>query len=79
MKPKDWTHLHPQYAGKWVAFAKDEETVVADAKTLKTLMKRASKKGFNNPMVFKVPQEMLPFVGQVYHRFPIISRSVYSV
>ncbi|OGY17206.1 MAG: hypothetical protein A2785_04285 [Candidatus Chisholmbacteria bacterium RIFCSPHIGHO2_01_FULL_49_18] len=79
MKPKDWTHLHPQYAGKWVAFAEDRESVVADAKTLKTLMKRASKKGFKNPIVFKVPQEMVPYVGQVNHRFPIYSPSVSSI
>ena len=63
MKPKDWTHLHPQYAGKWVAFAKDEETVIASAKTLKILMGLAEKKGLPHPLTFKVPKEMVSYVG----------------
>lgn len=63
MKPKDWTHLHPKYAGKWVAFADDEETVVAAAKTLKTLMKRAERIGYEHPLTFKVPKEVVLYVG----------------
>ena len=63
MKTKDWTHLHPKYAGKWVAFAEDEETVVADAKSLKTVIKKAQKKGYKLPYTFKVPEEMVLYVG----------------
>lgn len=63
MKPKDWTHLHPQYAGKWVAFAPDEETVIASAKTLRTLMELAEESGFPHPLTFKVPKEIVPYVG----------------
>ncbi|MDP4030995.1 MAG: hypothetical protein U1C50_00245 [Patescibacteria group bacterium] len=65
MKAKDWTNLHPQYAGQWVAFAEDEETVVAAAKSLKTTINQAKKLGIIAPPVFKVPQEMLPYVGAI--------------
>lgn len=65
MKVIDWTHLHPKYAGKWVAFADDEETVIGSAKTLPVTIKQAQKKGHQSPLVFKVPREMLPYVGAV--------------
>ncbi len=60
---KDWTHLTPEYAGKWIAFAEDEETVIAASKTLKTTLNKAKKQGFKNSPVFKVPIEILPYVG----------------
>lgn len=60
---KDWSHLYPRYAGKWVAFAKDEETVMGSARTFKTAIKEAQSKGIKTPLMFKVPEEMLPYVG----------------
>ncbi|MBU1323486.1 hypothetical protein KKE48_00310 [Patescibacteria group bacterium] len=63
MKAKDWTHLFPKFAGLWVAFGKDEETVVSSAKSLKNTVKRAEEKGFKMPLLFKVPSEFLPYVG----------------
>ncbi len=65
MKAKNWTNLYPQYAGQWVAFAEDEETVVASAKSLKTTLNQAKRMGLETPPVFKVPQEMLPYVGAI--------------
>lgn len=61
---KNWTHLLPKFAGLWVAFDKDEETVIAAGKNLKITIKKAENQGFINPPVFKVPTEMLPYVGQ---------------
>lgn len=67
MKPKDWTHLHPQYAGKWVAFDKDEETVVASGKSIKKVFQEARRKGVEIPYLFKVPTLSLPYVGHGLH------------
>ena len=65
MKSKNWTHLFPKYAGLWVAFDKDEETIIASSKSLKITLKKAKKKGISPSPVFKVPQKMMPYVGQI--------------
>lgn len=57
------TPLYPKYAGFWVALASDESTVVASAERLKPAVSKAKKQGVNNPLMFKVPTEMLPYVG----------------
>jgi len=62
-KTKDWTHLYPRYAGLWVAFSKDKERVVSSAKNLEVAIKKAKEDGLKNPLMFKVPQQMLPYVG----------------
>jgi hypothetical protein len=59
----DWSHLYPEYAGLWVAFAKDKETVIGSGKSLKGAIKKAKQDGYKNPLMFKVPQKMLPYVG----------------
>ena len=46
-----------------MAFADDEETVVSSAKSLKTAIKQAERQGHALPLMFKVPQQMLPYVG----------------
>jgi len=58
----DWNILK-KYKGTWIAFADDETTVVASAKTLKETLEKAKKKGYKNPRVMDVPREMLPFMG----------------
>jgi len=62
--PKDWTNIHLEYPGQWVAFNQDQQTVIASAKSLKATLNKAQKKGFINPSVFKVPTQPLPYVGQ---------------
>lgn len=62
-KTKDWTRLYPKYAGMWVAFAQDKETVVSSAKNLEIAIRKAKEDGLKNPLMFKVPQQMLPYVG----------------
>lgn len=59
----DWTHLRKKYAGQWVAFKKDEKTVVAAAKTLTAVHKKAKESGYDRPAVFFVPKEDVSFVG----------------
>ena len=63
MKAINWTHLMPKYLGQWVALAGDEVTVVGSGKTLKTAMKKAVSAGHKTPLMFKVPSEMLAYVG----------------
>ena len=63
MTAKNWTHLHPQYAGKWVALAADETTVVGSGPSIKIAIKTAKKKGLEEPILFRVPQDMYPYAG----------------
>lgn len=63
MTAKNWTHLHPRYAGKWVAFDNDETTVIGSGISLKTAVKTAQKKGFPEPILFRVPKVMYPYAG----------------
>ena len=63
MRVKNWTHLFPKFAGLWVAFAKDEQTVISSAKSLEYTVKMAEEKGYKMPLLFKVPMESLPYVG----------------
>ena len=59
----DWTHLYPTYANQWVALANDEKTVVGNARSLRSAIKKARQRGFDEPLMFKVPAVMLPYVG----------------
>ena len=59
----DWSHLYPNYANQWVAFAKDRETVVGNGRSLRAAVKKAERRGVRDPMLFKVPAQMLPYVG----------------
>lgn len=58
----DWTHIYKKYKGLWVGLAEDEITVVASGKTVKEVMNKSKKKGFNIPILFKVPTRIIPFV-----------------
>jgi len=64
MKPKNWSDIHLKYPGQWIAFGLDQETVIANAHSLKNTLKKAKKQGFNKASVFKVPAQPLPYVGQ---------------
>lgn len=59
----DWTKIYKKYKGLWVALKDDETTVVASGKTAKEALDTARNKGFNNPILHRVPTEVLPFVG----------------
>ena len=63
MTTKKWTHLHPKYAGKWIALASDETTVISSGPSLDLAIKTAHKKGFPEPILFKVPKVMYPYAG----------------
>jgi hypothetical protein len=59
----DWTQIFEKYAGLWVGLKDDEKTVVASGKTIKEVMEEAKRKGYEQPILFKVPTEVIPYVG----------------
>lgn len=63
MKAIDWSSIYRKYKGLWVGLKDDEITVVASGKTVKEVMKKAQKKGFKHPILFRMPTKILPYVG----------------
>lgn len=59
----DWTKIYKRYRGLWVALKDDEETVVGAGKTAKEALAEARAKGYNDPILHRVPTEVLPYVG----------------
>jgi hypothetical protein len=59
----DWTPLCEKYKGLWVALKEDEQTVVGSGKTLQEAVEEASKHGYDEPIVTRMPQELTPFLG----------------
>lgn len=59
----DWTKIYKKYKGLWVALKDDERTVVASGKTVKEVVKKAQMKGFEQPILMRVPTEIMPYIG----------------
>lgn len=59
----DWTKIYKKYKGQWVAFRDDEKTVVGNGKTLEDALKKAQMKGFNDPIVTRMPDKLVAYVG----------------
>ena len=59
----NWTKIYKKYKGLWVALKEDNKTVVASGKTLKEALRKARKKGCKEPILFRVPTEILPYIG----------------
>ena len=59
----DWTKIYKKYKGLWVALKDDKKTVVASGKTVKQVMNRAQEKGYIQPILFRVPTKIIPYVG----------------
>ena len=62
MKPIDLSQVYQKYKGLWVALVNDTEVVSAD-KSVRKVVEQAKKKGYDNPLLFKVPKNDLPFIG----------------
>ena len=62
MKPIDLSHVYKKYKGLWVALVNDTEVISAD-KSVRKVVEQAKKKGYEKPLLFKVPKNDLPFVG----------------
>lgn len=59
----NWTKIYKKYKGLWVALDEKERKVVASDKEAKKAFEKAQKKGVKIPILFKVPTEIIPYVG----------------
>ncbi|MDA2921648.1 DUF5678 domain-containing protein [Patescibacteria group bacterium AH-259-L07] len=59
----DWTKIYKKYKGLWVALEDDEKTVVSSGKTAKEAWEKAQKKGYKMPILTKMPERLIPYVG----------------
>jgi hypothetical protein len=59
----DWTQIFKKYKGRWVALKDDEKTVVGSGDSAVEALEDANKKGYKKPILFKVPIEVIPYVG----------------
>jgi hypothetical protein len=59
----DWTKIYKKYKGLWVALKRDNKTVIASGQTLKEAVEKAKKKGYKEPILFRVPTEIIPYIG----------------
>jgi hypothetical protein len=59
----DWTKIYKKYKGLWVVLDEKERKVVAFDKEAKKAFEKARKKGVKIPILFKVPSEIIPYVG----------------
>lgn len=59
----DWTKIYKKYKGLWVALKEDEKTVVASGKTAREAWRRAQKKGTEKPILTRMPEKIVTYVG----------------
>ena len=59
----DWTQIYKKYKGLWIALKKDQKTVIASGRSLVGVRDHARKKGYKNPILFRVPSESVLYVG----------------
>lgn len=61
----DWTNIYKKYKGLWIGLKDDETTVVASGKTAREVMEKATKKGYTQPILFRVPTKVMPYIGRI--------------
>lgn len=61
----DWTQIYNKYKGLWVALKDDQVTVVASGNTAKEVLEKARNNGTPDPILFKVPTEIMPMIGVI--------------
>lgn len=59
----DWIKIYKTYKGKWIALKEDEKTVITSGKTVKEVMEKSKKKGFDLPVLFRVPSKSIAYIG----------------
>ena len=62
-KALDFTKIAKKYKGKWVSLTEDEKKVISSGRSAKETIEKAQKEGYKNPILFKVPIAVLPYVG----------------
>lgn len=64
MKPIDLTNVFEHYKGLWVALT-DSYTVISADESVRKVFNEAKQKGYKEPILFKVPEENIPFFGTI--------------
>lgn len=59
----DWTKIFRKYKGKWVALTDDEKSIIAAGSTVAEVMDKSKRKGFNLPVLFKIPTANTAYIG----------------
>jgi hypothetical protein len=59
----DWTKIYKKYKGLWVALLDDEQTVVGSGKTAKEAWEEAKRKGYKRPILTRMPEKLVTYVG----------------
>lgn len=59
----NWTKIYKDYKGFWIALRNDEKTVISKGKSAKEAFSRANKKGFEKPILMRIPQKPSLLVG----------------
>jgi hypothetical protein len=59
----DWTKIYKKYRGLWVALLDDEQTVVGSGKTAKEAWERAQGQGYKKPILTRMPEKLVTYVG----------------
>lgn len=59
----NWTDIYKRYKGLWVALDDDEKTVIAFGETAGDALKNARDKGFENPILSRMPEKLVTYVG----------------
>jgi len=62
---KNWTSLFANYKGQWVALKDDEVTVISSGDKLPEVLRKAEDKGFNKPIVAKIPEKDVTYIGSL--------------
>lgn len=62
-KVLDFTEIVKKYKGKWVGLTEDEKKVISSGKSAQETLEKAQKEGYKNPILFRVPMAVLPYVG----------------
>ena len=57
----DMTEIFRKHENKWVALT-DDNKVIAAAKTLNAVLKKARQKGYENPLTAKIPDSRFEYV-----------------
>jgi len=65
-KALDFTQIVKKYKGKWVTLTEDEKKVISSGKSAKEALEKAEKEGLKNPILFRVPISVLPYVGNSF-------------
>lgn len=63
MSAINWSTIFKQYKGLWVALKDDEKTVIASGKTAKEAQEIALRKGYREPILTRMPERIVPYVG----------------